>query len=129
MYHVDVQLRQRNNTVKLIALVHNQFCSKRFRGMICYSWYACGYCDEKPATFQTPVEFCFDQSSASSCDLCTTSQFITRAWCKAELCISHVLLQYHFCNNYTHAGLSLLSSQIFFAKIPIQVYIHKRCSV
>ena len=30
---------------------------------------------------------------------------------------------------YTHAGLSLLSSQIFFAKIPIQVYIHKRCSV
>ena len=100
MYDVDVQLRQRNNTIKLISLVHNQFCSERFRGMICYSWYACGYCDEKPATFQTPVEFCFDQSSASSCDLCTTSQFITCGWCKAELCINHFLLQYHFCNNY-----------------------------
>ena len=100
MYDVDVQLRQRNNTIKLISLVHNQFCSERFRGMICYSWYACGYCHEKPATFQTPVEFCFDQSSASSCDLCTTSQFITCGWCKAELCINHFLLQHHFCNNY-----------------------------
>ena len=61
MYNVDVQLRQRNNTIKLLSLVHNQFCSVRLRGMICYSWHACGCCDEKPATFQTPVEFCFDQ--------------------------------------------------------------------
>ena len=34
MYDVDVQLRQRNNAIKLISLVHNQFCSEKFRGMI-----------------------------------------------------------------------------------------------
>ena len=51
-------------------------------------------------TFQTPVQFCFNRSAPSCCNLCTVSRFITCSWCKADLCFSHFFIQYHICNKY-----------------------------
>ncbi len=36
--NIDLNLKQRNNTIKLHSLIHHQLSSQRFRPMIRYAW-------------------------------------------------------------------------------------------
>jgi hypothetical protein len=98
---LDVDLYQRNNIIKLQSLVHNQLSSPRFENVFKYSWYACGYNDTHPGTFDNPVEFCFniEDKICSRLDLnCNSGCFIICSWCENSLCFEHFYTDYHICN-------------------------------
>jgi hypothetical protein len=99
MDHLDVNLHLRNDIIKLQSLVHNQFSSPRFVNMFKYSWFKCGYLEERPPNFQNPTEFCF-ASNGTECHECSEFHFIICSWCKKSLCFTHFYADYHYCDNY-----------------------------
>lgn len=99
---LKVNLHDRNNLLKIQSLVHYQFSAPRFRDFIKYSWFKCGYVDQRPPKFKTPVEFCFnyDQEACfNDCSQCTDGVFIICAWCSNPLCFKHFFTDHHNCNN------------------------------
>jgi hypothetical protein len=100
---LDVDLFHRNNILKLQSLVHNQLSSPRFENVFKYSWYACGYSDDRPGNFVTPVEFCFDilDKNCSRVDLfCNSVSFIVCSWCNNSFCFDHFFNNFHYCINF-----------------------------
>lgn len=96
----EVQLDSRNAILKLQSLTHNQFSSPRFRNLFKYAWYRSGYVENRPAKFETPVDFCLKKHSKLTCDICDGIGIITCAWCKKSLCITHFYHFHHLCNQY-----------------------------
>ncbi|CAF1285980.1 unnamed protein product, partial [Didymodactylos carnosus] len=52
----DINMSERNNSIRLTSLNHNQLSSESFRRMIQYAWYASRYTDAHPGPFKTVVE-------------------------------------------------------------------------
>lgn len=97
---LKLNLHDRNNILKVQSLVHNQFSSPRFRNFIRYSWFKCGYIDQRPPKFLTPVEFCFDYSDEvcfSDCSQCSDGVFLICSWCTKPLCFNHFFIENHLC--------------------------------
>lgn len=80
---------QRDNMLGLHAFVHFQFGAPRFRDLIRYAFHRCGYVDNRPASFETPTEYCFD---IYRFDLCSTSGCSS----KADIRCAHCTLCYCF---------------------------------
>ena len=96
----DVILFQRNSVIKFFHLIHNQLCSLRYQEMWKYGWFGCGFIEEHPAMFLTPVEFCFEGSlRLNRCQHCEHLCFIVCSWCKTYLCFEH-FWNLHFCTDY-----------------------------
>jgi len=53
-----IYLHVRNNILKLLSLIH-QFSSPKFQNLFKFASFKSGYIQNRPAEFQTPVEFCF----------------------------------------------------------------------
>ncbi|CAF1027280.1 unnamed protein product, partial [Didymodactylos carnosus] len=53
---LPIDMRSRNNTLKMHSLIHNQLASRRFWPMVQYAWYICGYRSEDPGKFENIQE-------------------------------------------------------------------------
>ena len=70
----EVNLKDRNNIIKLHWLIHNQLSSPRFGKMIKYSWYKSGYLSEHPGKFENTNDICFtlnEQTCYQDCSQCS----------------------------------------------------------
>ena len=98
---IDCILHVRNNVMRMISLVMNQFASPRFKPMIEYAWFKSGYTSEKPPGFVTPVQYCFKfDQDFRKCALCEGVCFLKCGWCQASLCFQHFFEEYHLCHNF-----------------------------
>ena len=95
--NLDVNIKDRNNIIKMHSLIQNQLSSPKFHKMIQYAWYKCGYLSEHPGKFQNFKEICFN-SALTKCYLCEIFGFIICSCCKKSMCLTHFFINYHFCN-------------------------------
>jgi len=56
---LEIRLHSRDAILKLQSLTHYQFLSPRFRDLFKYAWHKGGYIEDRPAQFETPVDFLF----------------------------------------------------------------------
>lgn len=93
---LNIDLRSRDNVLKLHSLIHNQLCSGRFSLMIEYAWYSSGYTKQKPEQFQNVRNVCFSfQTDSCSITDCNEGSFIACSWCDEVLCFHHFFVADH----------------------------------
>ena len=95
----DLNFHDRNNTIKMHSLAHNQLSSPRFQNLYKYAWSAAGYIDERPVKVENPKKYCFN-SNFITCDMCGKRAIITCSWCKKSLSLQHFFHEYHYCKTY-----------------------------
>jgi hypothetical protein len=96
---LDFPLFQRNNILKLQAVVHHQFRSPRFVNAIKYAWRKAGYIDDE-LEHETATSFCFEKD-LHHCDNCTRYSIIRCGWCKGRMCFDHLIISdAHMCENF-----------------------------
>ena len=89
----------RDNFLKLQSLTHAQFSAPLFRSMIHYAWHKCGFVDEEPELFLSPMQYCFDTSITDTCNLCDDLSFFRCAHCTNAYCLDHtIILTLHLCH-------------------------------
>jgi len=66
---LEIKLHSRDSILKLQSLTHYQFSSPRFRDLFKYAWHKSGYIEDRPAQFETPVDFCFKKNFKPTCDV------------------------------------------------------------
>ncbi len=91
---LNINLRERNNIIRMQSLIINQLSAEIFKPMIRYSWFASGYLDSKPGTFKNLNEMCF-QFDCKVCATCIKSDFICCSWCRVFLCFECFCVQFH----------------------------------
>ncbi len=100
---LEINLKDRNNIIKMHSLIHNQLSSPRFYTMIKYSWFKSGYFTENPGKFKNVIETCFkftEQVCYQDCSQCSEGVFIICSWCSLPLCFTHFYEKYHYCSNH-----------------------------
>ena len=98
---INIELNDRFNIIKLQSIVHNQFSAPRFKKFLKYSWFKCGYFDDRPERFLTPVEYCFNLKDNTCFEMnsqCSEGSFIICAYCEHPLCFTHCFNDIHLCN-------------------------------
>ena len=95
MDNIEFRIPQRNNILKMASVLHNQFSAPRFKPLIQYAWYACGYLEDRPPPFQTPAEYCLKEDD-EECHYCESLGFLRCAWCTKKLCFVHTFSDEHF---------------------------------
>jgi hypothetical protein len=93
---LKIDLRLRNNVLKLHSLIHNQLSSRRFSPMIKYAWYSCGYIKQNPGPFENVRDICFS-FEVVSCSItdCDEGAFMCCSWCNSILCFHHFFIIDH----------------------------------
>ena len=95
----DFNIWHRDNFLKLQSLTHAQFSAPLFKNMICYAWYKCGFIDEQPELFLTPMQYCFDTSINDTCNTCEELSFFRCAHCTNTYCLDHTIITtLHLCH-------------------------------
>lgn len=95
----DVELRLRNNIIKLQSIIHNQLCAPRFQNLFKYAWFKSGYINERPEKTDHPVSFVFVRQSATvmpTCVNCETLADFRCSWCTQHFCFQHFFIEFHF---------------------------------
>lgn len=89
-----VKVWQREQFLRIQSFVHFQFSANRFRQLIQFAFFKCGYTDGHPGSFQTPSEYCLESGLQEECfkDDCVQLAFIRCAHCERCLCVDHGLL-------------------------------------
>jgi hypothetical protein len=93
--NISIDLKERNNIIKLHSLIHNQLSAPSFQPMIKYSWYKAGYFEQHPGRFKNVKETCFSFNEFScnfSRSICSEGAFIQCSWCDLILCFQHFLM-------------------------------------
>jgi len=90
---------ERNNIIKLQSLIRNQLSSLRYHNLFKYSWLKV-VTNERPEEFENLVEFSFDKNSTCDIEDCNNIALIKCSWCKKSLCLKHLFIEYHYCNEY-----------------------------
>lgn len=87
--NLPIQLHNRNNIIKLHALIHNQFSPPKFEAMIKFASKKSGFPVEVEM-FDHPDNVIFD-TLLESCgiDDCNLSSFIQCSWCGKHFCVKH----------------------------------------
>ncbi len=93
---LTIDLRLRNNILKLHSIIHNQLSSNRFTSMIKYAWHSCGYIKQDPGQFYNVHDICFsfEADSCSTAD-CGEGSFIRCSWCNEILYFHHFFVVDH----------------------------------
>lgn len=93
----EIALSQRDNIIKLTALIHNQLSAPCYKNMIAYAWHVGGYTDDHPGSFLTVknIAFSFNEPSCSFFD-CQSGPFIQCSHCQVTLCFNHFFVSFHF---------------------------------
>ncbi len=94
---INIELRLRNNIIKMNSLIYNQLQSPLFYRMLKYGWYKCGYSDVRPDNFDTVKDICFNVG-INNCNEtnCQNLSFICCSICRNFLCFNHFFINYHF---------------------------------
>jgi hypothetical protein len=99
--NLDVDIRTRDNILKLQSLTHNQFSAGRFEDFVRYAWIKIGYVDAPKKNFLTPAEVCFGDMH-EQCGMvgknCEKMSFIKCAHCELALCFDHFFVENHYHN-------------------------------
>ena len=59
---LDIHLHERNNTIRLVSLMHNQLSVDVFTPMIKYAWFYSGLIRVDPSPFVSVDQLCFASS-------------------------------------------------------------------
>lgn len=94
LHDIDIVISQRNNTLKLMSLLHHQMSSPRYKATWAYSWYKAGLVDKRPDTFLNPVDFAF-KSGELECNICGELRMANCSWCSLALCAQHFFIDCH----------------------------------
>lgn len=96
--HIDINLGDRLNIIRLQSLIHNQFSHDQFQPMGHFAWYLAGLRPDPPGKFKNASEILFphDGGPCSSMN-CMEHFFIRCSHCSADLCFKHF-----FIDNHTH---------------------------
>jgi hypothetical protein len=91
-----INLKDRNNVIKMHSLVHHQLSAYVFKPLIQYAWRKPGYIDSLPKDFKTVKEICFSFTSYE-CQTqgCLNSVFVRCSHCFTHLCFSHFFIDFH----------------------------------
>lgn len=88
-------MHQRENVLKLLSLIHNQFSAPRMRDFIKYAWFKSGYLTARPPPHINPINFAFG-FTGDKCMIgytraspCHGGAFIRCSWCENEMCFKH----------------------------------------
>jgi hypothetical protein len=92
-----IKMAQRDNILKLQALMYHQVCSPRFLNARVYAWFKSGYC-ERPEKFIGMTEYLIHNLMV--CCSCSNPAALRCAYCKNMLCFKHFFIDYHFCTDY-----------------------------
>lgn len=94
---LNIEMRLRNNIIKMQSLIHNQMQSPLFHRMLKYSWYKSGYCDNGPESFDTIQDICFNfEEVECHVNNCKAMAFIKCSFCRYLFCFNHFFVNYHF---------------------------------
>lgn len=95
---LDFKIHLRENLLRVLEVVYNQFCNPIFRPFLQYSWYKCGYIEERPEEFNTPVQSCFPANVVQNCQClnCENSSFVLCSYCNNYLCFEHFIVNKHY---------------------------------
>ena len=98
---IPIELRLRDNILKLQSLVHNQFSSPMYKEFIMFSWFKSGYTEEPPEKFLNPIQYCFSFFE-KECQIsnCEEEAILKCSWCKKLICIYHFFENYHYCTQF-----------------------------
>ncbi|KAK3918317.1 Jerky protein homolog-like [Frankliniella fusca] len=99
LHDISIQLSQRNNCLKLQAIIHDQLRSPRYVNFFKYSWFKAGLTGIRPDHFSNPVRFAFHGTEVD-CAICSHITMAKCSWCKLPLCATHFFENVHMCNNY-----------------------------
>lgn len=99
VHDIDFLVHQRDNILKMISVIYRQFCSPRFQQCLQYPWFAAGYTDNHPGSFETPIQACFPNGMLEDCEVqgCDKITFIHCVHCNKTFCFSHFVIDYHTC--------------------------------
>ena len=91
----DINFWHRDHFLRLQSFVHYQFSSPKFKSMIKYAFFKCGYSKERPEQFNTPLEYCFESGLTDNCfhEHCSNPAFIKCAHCEKCYCLNHSLIE------------------------------------
>ena len=94
---IEFQISQRDNTLRILEVVWNQFCNPRFKSFLLYSWAKAGYVDRDIVEFETPVQACFP-NMLCDCQFtggCSNASFIRCSYCNLLFCFNHFVTIKH----------------------------------
>ena len=98
-YSSEFIIHHRENILKVLEVVWNQFCNPCFQPFLQYSWRKIGYIDGADQPFYTPVQICFPSDVAQDCQHlgCTSVSFIRCSYCANYLYFNHFVINkdYH----------------------------------
>ena len=96
LHNMPVDLKLRNNIIKLHSLIHNQMSSSKFKPLIKHAWYKAGYLKHDPGKFSNVDDVCFP-TAHQICGLtnCEQISFIICSWCDCPLCFEHFFINFH----------------------------------
>jgi hypothetical protein len=95
MDNIPVDLKERNQLLKMHSLVFNQMQADSFTPLLKYSWFSCGYVEARAGRFRNLQEIIFDVQT-NDCELCGIPAFMKCSYCETHLCFSHFFIEYHF---------------------------------
>jgi hypothetical protein len=95
LHEWKINLKERNNILKMHSLIHDQLSSTRFQPLILYAWFRAGY-QVPQIIYESVLDVCFPKQVAScSIEDCENHSFIKCSWCSLPLCFMHFFEVYH----------------------------------
>lgn len=94
---LSIDVKSRNEIIKLNSLVFNQMQSDKYKPMYKYAWYKSGYTDVNPFKFQNVEEISFTLKHFI-CEIkdCKEYSFLICTHCDKSICFNHFYILYHF---------------------------------
>jgi len=91
---IQINLKERNNIIKMWSLIFNQLNSEKFRNIFKNSW-KCLEKDGQKLESENINNILFDLNSGI-CDNCSNTSFIICSYCDENLCFNHFFSNYHY---------------------------------
>lgn len=88
-------LSSRTNIARTLSLIHDQFTAPRYKNMIRYAFYGCGYYVDHPGEFDTPANYCFLKKPRDPCMNCGSLALLRCSHCEHNFCFNDFVINYH----------------------------------
>ena len=96
----EFEIARRDNILRVLEVVWNQFCHPSYKDFLQYSWGKIGYMQREPVQFRTPYQTCFPTPTerrwlCQNQSECRKLSFMRCSFCEAWLCFDHFFVQKH----------------------------------
>lgn len=91
----NIYIWNRDYILRIQSFTYYQFTAKRFENLIRFTFYKCGYTNNHPEPFETPITYCFEKSVGDECSEpdCNDIAFVRCAHCEKVFCVDHTLIE------------------------------------